>query len=326
MNAITIYICAIAAPSPDGLWRYISRRHDLTFAVQQVYKNAYQLTPSDRLRACATGFTIVELLCVITVVSILAALLMPALRNAKEGANSIVCMNNLRQLYIASMAYANDNGGRVPPFRDSTSPSLTFQVRLMPYLGYSGTAWEYQSATKSHGINDIRNAYTYKKSTNTSTKSTCVWYCPSTRGSSYDAYMDGTQRTSGCYFGGCFFDYGENWDLVGEIGPSGDYYNLWTWRPSIMVGQMLKTNPSKLVYMGDATAYQGSMAVPSNRHYARGLDDSMGKSNVLLWDGHAESAHLCSRSEYVGGQGSGVYSAFKNESEQPGWRYYYFGN
>jgi prepilin-type N-terminal cleavage/methylation domain-containing protein/prepilin-type processing-associated H-X9-DG protein len=62
-------------------------------------------------RRCAKsrdGFTILELLIVIAIIAILAALLLPVLARAKQRARSIQCMNNLRQWVIAFTEYHHD--------------------------------------------------------------------------------------------------------------------------------------------------------------------------------------------------------------------------
>src|SRR5688572_1002307 len=60
------------------------------------------------------GFTLIELLVVIAIIAILASLLLPALSKAKQKAQMLQCMNNLRNLGRALQLYANDNNDAVP--------------------------------------------------------------------------------------------------------------------------------------------------------------------------------------------------------------------
>jgi prepilin-type N-terminal cleavage/methylation domain-containing protein len=61
------------------------------------------------------GFTLIELLVVISIIAILAGLLFPAFGAARQNANRIASMNNLRQLAAGMMHYAQENNGEIPP-------------------------------------------------------------------------------------------------------------------------------------------------------------------------------------------------------------------
>lgn len=75
-----------------------------------------ETTPSVVGHQCQRlAFTLLELLIVIAIIAVLAALLLPALRRAKESAGRAACLGNLRQIGLGVFLYADDYGGYLAP-------------------------------------------------------------------------------------------------------------------------------------------------------------------------------------------------------------------
>ena len=76
------------------------------------------------------GFTLVEMLVVVALCLVLLALLLPAVKSARQKAATAVCASNMRQLYQASILFSQDHDGRLP--RPSITPEVVGGESLTP--------------------------------------------------------------------------------------------------------------------------------------------------------------------------------------------------
>jgi prepilin-type N-terminal cleavage/methylation domain-containing protein/prepilin-type processing-associated H-X9-DG protein len=80
------------------------------------------------------GFTLVELLVVIAIIGTLVGLLLPAVQTAREAARRSACTNNMKQLALACLTFADGNAGQVPNSARPGTVRISWITRILPFL------------------------------------------------------------------------------------------------------------------------------------------------------------------------------------------------
>lgn len=152
------------------------------------------------------GFSLIELLVVITIISILTGLLLPAVQQSREAGSRVSCLNNLRQIGMALQTYES-NRQYYPPSRTADGP--TWAVCLLPYLDQDALAagWPGKESYFSRPAK-VREA------------SLPVFFCPSRRGPEVGPSQSGNVPPwGGGHYPGALGDY------ACSIGTTGlDFY------------------------------------------------------------------------------------------------------
>jgi len=94
-------------------------------------------------RKSSSAFTLIELLVVIAIIAILASMLLPALAKAKQKGQSTVCLNDLKQVGLAMLMFADEHDDMIP--RGTAGNSPRWWLEFMPYVPEGGTEKDYRN-------------------------------------------------------------------------------------------------------------------------------------------------------------------------------------
>lgn len=162
-------------------------------------RNVVEARPSTRSRAAA-GFTLVELLVVIGIIALLISILLPTLSRVRHMTNKVSCLNNLRQLHMATTMYANDNDSAFP-YRGDLSPSPPHALAHMNFVPEDEKDEEFPSPR------DMRGYWLTYLDGHEVGEPSPVFYCPSVNepalfchpGTSWPGYGPDRALASGFY-------------------------------------------------------------------------------------------------------------------------------
>jgi len=133
----------------------------------------YKYTPTASIKH--HSFTLIEMLVVIAIISILASMMMPSLREAQATAIGMSCTSNQKQVVLGLIQYGNDNNSEIPFSKDNSQSGANLAYWTIPLTNYMGlpkesfrtkgtlfycpgydqTKTEYNNWYRTYGINSV---------------------------------------------------------------------------------------------------------------------------------------------------------------------------
>ena len=179
-------------------------------------------------RAKLFSFTLIELLVVIAIIAILAAILMPALSQARERGKSAACTNNMKQLGLATMNYQEDyRGWYIPVYFDTTGNKKGYDSHIgNPVVragADQGSIWVYKIGYHPKRTSVTTKSLKYLPGDVSMRNSRTPFICPND-----DDPRRGTSKEEGT-FEQCYFSYRLNSFIGGYTAAADTTTSLGIW-------------------------------------------------------------------------------------------------